>query len=148
MTPYLLVFEPTGVRTRSLQGPRMRRPPLLPVHKEATDTASATPAPHQAALPANAHISESVLSSDPLVPPISVAKAPTAPATQEPAAVERVDNAITPAKGQDPELKDAAIYFETPIGARGARVTIPVPAASSPTTHAQPESSASYQQKE
>jgi len=147
--PYLLVFEPLGVRTKSLQGPRFRLPPLLPVRKEAHDTASAAPIRREAS-PVNEHKSESVLSADPLAPTISVPKtsgASNVSTAAEPSAVEPVDNALAPARGQEPELKDAAIYFEAPIGTHGARATIPIPASPSSPAQPQPPSSATYQQK-
>ena len=146
--PYLLVFEPPGVRTRSFQGPRMRRPPLLPARKDTSDAASTPPNPHEPGPAATDHGAESILTPDPLVPPISVARPPAAPAAPEPPVIERPDNALTPAKENDPDLKDAAIYFEVPIGKQGARATIPAPAASPPPAQAQPGSSATYRQKE
>ena len=148
-TPYLLVFEPPGVRTKSLQGPRLRLPPLLPVRKETHDTASAAPNRREAG-PGNEHKSDSVLSADPFAPPISVPKTSGASAGStpaEPSPVEPIDNALAPARGQEPELKDAAIYFEAPIGAHGARATIPIPASPSSPAQPQPASSATYQQK-
>jgi len=147
--PYLLVFEPPGVRTKSLQGPRLRLPPLLPVRKETHDTASAAPNRREAG-PGNEHKSDSVLSADPFAPPISVPKtsgASTTATAAEPSPVEPIDNALAPARGQEPELKDAAIYFEAPIGAHGARATIPIPASPSSPAQPQPPSSATYQQK-
>jgi hypothetical protein len=145
--PYLLVFEPLGVRTKSMQGPRFRNPPLLPVHKEAHDTASAAPNQGDAAH-ANDHKPESVLSTDPLTPPISVPKTSSSvSAAPDAPALEPVDNALAPPKGQDPDLKDAAIYFEAPIGSHGARATIPIPAGPSSPAQPQPPSSATYQEK-
>jgi len=145
-TPYLLVFEPPGVRTRSLQGPRLRQPPLLPSRKDAHEIASATPDRREAPPPVNEHKSDSVLSSDPMAPAISIPKTSSNSTTAEPSPVEQIDNALAPPKGQEPELKDAAIYFEAPIGSHGARATIPIPAASSPA-QTPPASSATYQQK-
>jgi hypothetical protein len=145
-TPYLLVLDPLGVRAVSLQGPRMRRPPLAPVRKVSSDTASATPNPREGEGASNEHKSASVLASDPLAPPISLPVTSTASTAPEPPAVERADNALTPPKGQEPELKDAAIYFESPTETHGARATIPEPPEPSSPAQAQPGSSATYRQ--
>jgi hypothetical protein len=145
--PYLLFFEPAGVRTTAMDGPRLRRPPLLPAPRESIETASATPIPNAAGPAASERKSESVLSSDPLAPLIPVAKTPSAPTAPEPRPAEGVDNAITPAKGRDPDLKDAAPYFEAPIETPGARAGNPATPASPSPAPAQPESSATYQEK-
>jgi hypothetical protein len=70
------------------------------------------------------------------------------PTTPAPTTSEPAENALTNSAGKDPDLKDAVIYFEAPIGKKGARATVPVPMNSQNSTTTPSQSSATYQEKE
>ncbi len=145
--PHLVAVGPMEVAIKPLAGPRIRRAPALPTPKPVE--------PEPAAAPANSQPQE----TPPSTPPEPSVLSPDAPHTLLPAEKppitppvvkkeEAKESVLVPAGNTEPELKDAVMYFETPVGPHGSRVTIPaIVPLSSPTGAPQPESRAIYRKE-
>jgi len=119
---YLVAIGPAGIAVQPLAGPRVRQPPLLPTPKpvESEPAVAKTLSP-EAARPAPAEPSAFSPEAPPVLLPTG--KPPVAPAPAP--KVEPTESVLAPAARAEAELKDAIIYFETPVGPVGSQVTIP-----------------------
>lgn len=122
--PYLVLVEPEPLKIQRAVNPHFRNPPLLPTPKPApvVSKAPATPSPDDAN--ANKPVDTGVLPSE--SSPILLPK-DKQPAMPAPADHGKQDPVLTPAPSPEQELKDAVIYFDTPVGPHGTRAIVPVP---------------------
>jgi hypothetical protein len=146
--PHLVAVGPMELSVKPVAGPRVRRAPLLPTPtpKPVIDTeVMSTPAePRATPKP----VEPSAFSPD---------APPTLLPTEKPAATpvatpekkdEKRESVLEPLEPREPELRDSVIYFETPVGPRGSRATIPMAVPfTSPATAPQPESRATYRKE-
>jgi len=143
--PHLVAIGPMGIDVQPLAGPRVRRPPLLPVPKvvEAEPEAAKSPS-SEPAQPAPAQPSAFSPDAPPVLLPTE--KPPVAPAPAP--KVEPTESVLAPAARAEAELRDAIIYFETPAGPAGSQVTIPAAMPlTSPAPAVPPQSRATYRKE-
>ncbi len=146
--PHLVAVGPTEVYIKPLAGPSVRRPPMLPQPPPPpTPEPESEPKPADSSQPVPREMPQpSEFSPD--APPVLLPKdtAPVTPAPEKKTAPE--ESVLEEASHREPELKDAVIYFDTPIGPHGSRASIPaiVPFAS-PLGAPQPESRATYRKE-
>jgi hypothetical protein len=129
---------------KPLAGPRVRIPPLLPPPKivepdPMEEPAAAEPA-DTTSMPKPA--GPSAFSPDAPHTLLPVEKPAPTPAPEK--KVEPKESVLVPADSGEPDLQDAVMYFETPVGPRGSRVTIPMIPSNPPAAVPQPESRATY----
>lgn len=148
--PHLVAVGPMEVNVSPLAGPRVRRPPLLP-----------TPTPKPVLEQLEPVTPEQPVDSQPVKPTEPSAFSPDAPPTLLPTDKPPATPAPTPeAKAgkkesvleavdpREPELRDAVMYFDTPVGPHGSRASIPmVVPFTTPPTVPQPESRATYRKE-
>ncbi|MEA3213602.1 MAG: hypothetical protein QOE70_6659 [Chthoniobacter sp.] len=142
--PHLVAIGPMGLSIKPLDGPRVRRPPLLPPPPTVEPGLKSEAAPETAGPREPKEPSAFSPDSPPVLLPKEQAPLVPAPAKKE----EPRESVLVPAVRGEPELKDAIIYFETPVGPNGSRISIPamIPL-TSPAPVAQPESRATYRKE-
>jgi hypothetical protein len=146
--PYIVSTGPMELDVKPPAGPRVRRPPLLPTPKPVEPNPETAPAPvTPPEVPAPKPPEPSAFSPD--APPTLLPSDKPVPATPEPVKKDdKKDGVLEPVEHREPELKDAVMYFDTPAGPRGSRVTIPMAVPlTTPPTAPQPESRATYRKE-
>jgi hypothetical protein len=145
--PHLLAVGPMDVDIKPLAGPRVRRPPLLPPPKPAEpdpDATSTSPQPQEPVPPPPPEPSAFSPDAPPVLLPSEKPASTPAPEKR----VEPRENVLVPADRGEPDLKDAVMYFDTPVGPRGSRASIPIPMPfGSPAPAPLPESRATYRKE-
>lgn len=146
-TGYLAIIGPAGISTKPVAGPRVRQAPMLPTPKVVSaDSAAAAKSSDSQALAQHQPSEPSAFSPD--EPPMLL---PAEKASQVAKAEEKIEpkeNVLVPASRGEMELKDAVIYFETPVGSHGSQVALPVLVPhSSPAAATQPASRATYHEE-
>jgi hypothetical protein len=145
--PHLVAIGPITIDVKPLAGPRVRRPPLLPPPKPIE--------PDPSVDAANAKPQEPPAPKPPLPSDFSPDAAPTLLPTDKPLPtpaperkIEPKENALEPVDRGEPDLKDAVMYFETPVGPHGARASIPLAVPyTSPAPAPLPDSRATYRKE-
>jgi hypothetical protein len=146
--PHLVAVGPMELSVKPVAGPRVRRAPLLPtptpkpvIEAEIISTPAeptATPKPAE----------PSAFSPDAAPTLLPTEKGASTPAPVAEKKDEKRESVLDTIEPREPELRDSVMYFETPVGPRGSRATIPmVVPFTSPPTAPQPESRATYRKE-
>lgn len=142
--PHLVAVGPMTLDIKPVAGPRHRNPPLLPTPtpKPVIETDPAADSGQPELAPATPP--PSAFSPD--APPMLLPPEKPAP-TPPPEKKEPKPSVLSPEEQAEPDLKDAVMYFDTPVGPHGARATIPLVIPNSAAPVPLPESRATYRKE-